>query len=144
MEVTTALLCDFAQVRDNVLFVVAGGVTRMWRQQLPAPMAVCLALVIEQDQFEMRRQHELQVIVVDQDGDQLADVTGGFQVGGGELEAGDNVSVPVALDLRSVGLRAYGPHEVRVYVDGQHRRTLQFRVNSRPPAGGGGPQSMEA
>lgn len=132
MDVTTALLCDFAQVRDRVLFVVAGGVTRLWRQDVPAPMGVFLALVIEQDPVELRRAHELRVVVLGQDGEQMAEVVGGFQVDAAEIEPGDMVAVPAAVDLRGVGLPAYGPYDCRVYVDGQHQRTLRFRVTARP------------
>lgn len=133
MDVAAALLCDFAQVRDNVLFVVSGGVTRFWRQELPAPMSVFLALVIEQDTVEIGRVHQLRVVVLDQDGDQLAEVLGGFQVAAADVEPGDTVTVPVAVDLRAVALPAYGPYDVRVFVDGQHHRTVRFRVTRRAP-----------
>lgn len=132
MEVAAALLCDFAQVRDRVLFVVAGGVTRLWRQELPAPMAVFLALVIEQDPLEIGEVHELRVVVLDQDGEQLAEVVGGFQVEAADVEPGDTVAVPAAVDLRAVSLPAHGPHDVRVFVDGHHQRTVRFRVTPRP------------
>ena len=38
MRLETALLSDHASVRDGLLFVVAGGITRVWRSQLPAPL----------------------------------------------------------------------------------------------------------
>ena len=40
MTISTAILCDFAEVRDNLLFVVAGGVTRLFRAEWPGPMNV--------------------------------------------------------------------------------------------------------
>lgn len=131
MDVAAALLCDFAQVRDRVLFVVAGGVTRLWRQELPAPMGVFLALVIEQDPLEIGAVHELRVVVLDQDGEQLAEVIGGFQVEAADVEPGDTVAVPAAVDLRMVSLPAHGPYDVRVFVDGHHQRTVRFRVTPR-------------
>lgn len=135
MDVTAALLCDFAQVRDRVLFVVAGGVTRLWRQEVPAPMNVFLAIVIEQEPVELNRIHRLRVLVLDQDGAQLASVDGDFQVDASALEPGDTVTVPAAVDLRAVGLPGYGPYDVRVFVDGEHHRTLRFRVVATgPPA----------
>jgi predicted RNA-binding protein with TRAM domain len=132
MDVAAALLCDFAQVRDRVLFVVAGGVTRLWRQDLPAPMGVFLALVVEQDPLEIGEVHQLRVVVLDQDGEQLAEVVGGFQVEVADVEPGDTVAVPAAVDLRAVSLPAHGPYDVRVFVDGRHHRTVRFRVTPRP------------
>jgi glutamate-5-semialdehyde dehydrogenase len=40
MDVTTAMLADFAQVREGLLFVSSGGITRCYREQLPAPLGV--------------------------------------------------------------------------------------------------------
>jgi len=35
MKLEAALLCDFAEVREGLLFVVAGGITRVARASLP-------------------------------------------------------------------------------------------------------------
>ena len=35
MELTTALLCDHVQVREGLLFIVAGGITRLRRPSYP-------------------------------------------------------------------------------------------------------------
>ncbi|HEX9994762.1 MAG TPA: hypothetical protein VGB14_17670 [Acidimicrobiales bacterium] len=133
MDVSAALLCDFAQVRDRVLFVVAGGVTRLWRQELPAPMNVFVALLIEQEPVDLSHVHRLRVVVLDQDGTELASVDGDFQVDAASLEPGDTVTVPAAVDLRAVGLPGYGPYDVRIFVDGEHHRTVRFRVVSTGP-----------
>ena len=38
MELTTALLCDHVQVREGLLFIVAGGITRLRRPSYPAAL----------------------------------------------------------------------------------------------------------
>ena len=68
MDVTTAMLADFAQVREGLLFVSSGGITRCYREQLPAPLGVHLAIVLELDRLEAERPHEVRVVVVDEDG----------------------------------------------------------------------------
>lgn len=128
MEVTTALLCDFAQVREGMLFISSGCVSRLWRPEVPAAMGVCLALVIEIDQIESERPHELHVYVTGEDGQRQATIDGGFQVDPAGLDPGENVLVPVTLDLRPLELPRAGPYDVRIYLDGQHRRTLRCRV----------------
>ena len=81
MDVTTAMLADFAQVREGLLFVASGGVTRCYRDQLPAPLGVFLATVLELDRLEAERVHEVHVVVVDEDGQQLAEIAGEIQLG---------------------------------------------------------------
>lgn len=131
MDVTTALLCDFAQVREGMLFICSGGVSRLRRFVVPAPMGVALALVIEMDQIEAERPHELQVYVTGEDGVRHAELDAGIQLDAQGLAVGEKASVPVTLDLRLVSLPSTGPYDVGIYVDGQHRRTLSCRLEVR-------------
>jgi hypothetical protein len=128
MEVTNALLADFAQVREGLLFVSSGGITRCYRDQLPAPLGVFLATVLELDRIEAERVHELQVVVVDEDGQQLADISGEVQLGQTQMMINENLNVPIVFDLRNVPIERYGSVEVRLYVAREHRRTLPIWV----------------
>lgn len=135
MQLSSALLCDFAQVRDGLLFVSSGGVTRLYRSDFPAPMGVCLALVMEAHPTEATRPHELQVIIQGQDGERVAELTAGFQLSADStaaLETGENVQLPQALDLRPVGLTSSGPHTIEILIDGVHARTMPFSVQDKP------------
>src|SRR5262245_19619512 len=116
MEVTTALLCDFAQVREGLLFVASGGITRCYRAQLPAAFGVELALVIEMDQLESKRPHELQVVILGEDGSQYAELKAGFQVGETAAEPHEQVAVPLPIDLRPTPVDKYGPYDIKIYV----------------------------
>lgn len=146
MDVTTAILCDFAQVREGLLFVASGGVSAMWRDSFPAPFGVCLALVIEMDSIEGQRPHALEVFILDQDGGEAAALKAGLQA----IQPPSGTSViqaPLSIDLRAVGLPTPGPYEIRVYLDGQHRRTLHTNVNLGPPpdpAAPGGDRQAQA
>src|SRR5687768_552007 len=99
MDVTTALLCDFAQVREGLLFVSSGGVTDMWRESFPAPFGVCLALVIELDSIERQRPHQLEVFILDQDGGEAAAIKAAFQAAA-PTSPTTVVQAPLSIDLR--------------------------------------------
>ena len=47
LDLSTAVLCDFAQVRDRLLFVASGAVSRLYRRELPSPLGLMVGLVIE-------------------------------------------------------------------------------------------------
>jgi hypothetical protein len=131
VQVAAALLADFASVRDNLLYVVGGGITRVYRDSYPAAMGISLALVIELHRMERDRAHEIEVEIVDEDGKALAKIKGGFQVGSTDAAVHESLMLPLAFDLRPVGLERPGWHSVEISVDSQHQRTLQFLAGSR-------------
>lgn len=133
MQLAAAILCDFASVREGLLTVVGGGITRLWRPAVPAPANLSLALMLELHSMELGRDHELAVHVLSEDGEQVVEVKGGFNPAG-DLDVGENLLVPMALDLRVATLARFGTYAVEVSVDGTHHRTLQFQVR-QPPAG---------
>jgi hypothetical protein len=132
MEITTALLADFAQVRDGLLFVSSGGVTRCYRDMLPAPLNIYMAMVLELDRLEAEKVHEVHVVVVDEDGQQLAEIAGEIQLGATQMMVNENVNVPIVFDLRNIPIERYGNVEVRLYVAREHRRTLPIWVLQPP------------
>ena len=132
MDVTTAMLADFAQVREGLLFVSSGGITRCYREQLPAPLGVHLAIVLELDRLEAERPHEVRVVVVDEDGGQLAEIAGEIQLGDTQLMVNENLNLPITFDLRNVPVERFGAVEVRCYVAAEHRCTLPLWVLQTP------------
>ena len=105
MEIAAALLCDAATVREGLLHVLGGAITRVWSPGLPAPLGVALAAVIELAQEETAVPHELQVEVFDPDGTLIGMVMGGFQTAPNErLEPGEHVLVPVRSTYEWSGL----------------------------------------
>lgn len=136
-RLTTALLCDFAQVREGLLFVSSGGITRLFRPPaFPVPMMVQLALVVEVQPDEMQLAHEIKVNVVHLErAESVADITLGFQLPA-ELpvgvQPGESLQLPHVLPLQAVGLPAYGAYDVRVVVDSELPALLTFYVLEPP------------
>jgi hypothetical protein len=126
MDVTTALLCDHAQIREGLLFVLAGGITRVRRPSYPAQLGAGVAVVLELDTIEAEVAHEFELVVIGEDGDQVARVSAEIHVGDAQVHPGENVLVPLAVDLHNAQLPRSGAYELRLYVDGHHRRTVQF------------------
>jgi hypothetical protein len=115
-------------VRAGLLFVCSGGINRVYRPNFPAPSGVVLALVIELDEVESERPHELDVRVLGEDGQEVANIKGAFEVNAPQRRAGERVHVPVVVDFRDANVPGAGVFDVRVYLDGNHRRTLTFRA----------------
>lgn len=132
MQVAAAFLCDFAEVREGLLFALGGGITRLWRDAFPASMEASLALLLELHQTEGATQHQLQVLVQGEDGQRVGEVKAAFQMGAAEVDVGENLLLPIALDLRPARLPAPGSYAVEIVLDGTHQRTIQFKALPRP------------
>ena len=103
------------------------------RESYPAALGTCLALVLEFERLEAGRPHDLVVLVVGEDGEDIARVQAEVRVDNPErAKPGENVHLPIAVDLRGVVLAKVGAYELRVYVDGEHRRTLQLWAEPLP------------
>jgi len=127
MELTTALLCDHVQVREGLLFIVAGGITRLRRPSYPAALGAGLAVVIELEQLEAESPHQFALVIVGEDGEEVGRVEAEIQVGDREgAYAGENVQVPLGVDMSGASLPKAGAYELHVYVDNHHQRTVQF------------------
>src|SRR5437867_3739998 len=117
-RLTTAILCDFAQVREGLLFVSSGGITRLHRPSVPYPMAlgVQLALVIEIPPDEMELAHEIKVTVKDPETvDTVGEVTVGLQLRPdqfADIQPGESVQFPYVVPFQNMGLPAFGAYDV--------------------------------
>ena len=134
MRVSLAVVCDYAEVRENLLTLVAAGITRLRRDSLPAPLAVFVALQLEVAAAERPFPHEVSVRVTGPSGTELATIGGGFQVGPtSDFEADESGVVSLPFDLRMATAAEYGWHSVEITIDGANRQVLRIKV-TRPPA----------
>ena len=134
MNVSLAVVCDYAEVRENLLTLVSAGITRLRRDTLPAPLAVFVALQLEVPAAERPFPHEISARVIGPSGTELATIGGGFQVGPtADFEPDESGVVSLPFDLRMVSATEYGWHSVEITIDGANRQVLRIKV-TRPPA----------
>jgi hypothetical protein len=139
-----ALLCDAATVREGMLHVLGGGVTRIWRPAFPAPLGLSLALLVTLEPAEARQPHKLTVILQDQDGQVGAQLDGQFGVASPTgAKPGERLLVPVVLNLLPVAIPKAGTYSLELLIDGHLERSLAFVAGlptasgQRPPSPGG-------
>jgi hypothetical protein len=131
-DVNAALLCDFAQVRDGLLFVASGGIDRLYRPELPASMGVYLALVLGLGPDEIGdRVHEVRATIQHvSTGQIVAEADGGIEVGkqGAVVDETSPVNAPLVIPLLAVAVSLAGRHEISVSVDSGRPTLLSFTV----------------
>lgn len=131
MKVDSALLCDAATVREGLLHILGGGITRAGRAQYPAPIGLTLALRILLHPTEADRPHTLEAKLQAEDGEFI----GGFEVEfrseaePSDLEPGELLSLPLPLDPPPDALLpGPGLYSFEVLIDGIHQVSVPFRA----------------
>ncbi len=135
MDIRVVTLCDFAQVRDGLLFVCSGGITRVYRESFPAPVGVMLAMVIELSPVEALDAQTVRVRIEDADGQKLAEMVGELKVTvGSGHDPGELINVPFVADFRPVSLPVPGRYQVAINPEGEGATpvALAFRAAVRP------------
>jgi hypothetical protein len=128
LDLSTAVLCDFAQVRDRLLFVSSGAVSRLYRQELPSPLGLMVGLVIEVPLEDAGMDHQLRAEVINRHGTVLATLENTFRVSDVGLFPHEVQQVPLVLSITGVRARTWGTHQVRLYLDGELVRALTLYV----------------
>jgi hypothetical protein len=129
VEVATALLCDSVNVREGTISILSGGITRIWRPVLPAPLGVGLAIVVELEPDEIGVPHEVAVTISNNAGE-IARAMGGFQsVAAMNIEEGERFLAPVPMNLQAVATQLYGRHDIDISLDdGAATKRVSFWV----------------
>jgi hypothetical protein len=135
VKATTYLLCDRATVREGLLHILGGGITRLGRPVLPAPLDVDLALMLTPDNLlELPGEHRVEVTVNGDDGTLVVTSVITFSI----AEADETDPLPylaLPINLRAVGISAYGHYTVNVLYDNNQIARLRFLVEKQLSSG---------
>lgn len=129
-RITTMVLCDFAQVRDSLLFVSSGGVSRVVAHSFPARLRLYLATVVHITADQVERPHRMSVKFKYPD---AVATIGGVEVNIqlntlSGVYPGEGVNVPQALDLSQIPFPKPGQVDVQVAIDDELAGDLTFWV----------------
>ena len=133
MDVTFAVVADYANVSREGKLNVMGIFDRVFARQVPArfpPMQLVIRL--EADYAEIGDDHAIRVQLSDPDGEAVVDIDGSFTPRGGQ--PGQKTSVNHILQLGNVPLQATGTHRVLVWIDGDLKREVPIHVVKAPDA----------
>jgi hypothetical protein len=129
MRIDTALLCDSVTVREGLLHILGGGITRLNRESFPAPLGVALALRVMVHPTEANRTHQLTVYLIDADGEQLAEVRIEFGLNDPSvLDVGEEASLALPIQLYNVAVPRQGFYSFELLIDDIHQRAVPFKA----------------
>ncbi len=134
-ELKSLILCDFAQIREGLLFVQSGGLTRLVAPSFPAKFACHVATLVWLPPHEAGTAHEM---VMKVKAASTAKLTATVKVALHEtappagLQPGEGRQVPIVVPLAAVSFPSPGEYDLQVEVDDQFAGDISFRVAERP------------
>jgi hypothetical protein len=135
-QLKALVLCDFAQIREGLLFIQSGGLTRLVAPRFPAKFPCRVAAQIYSPPDEAGDAHR---VVMRVKAAATATVIATIDVALHEtapppgLAPGEGRLVPIVVPLGGVTFPAPGEYDLQVDVDGQLAGDLSFRVGERAP-----------
>lgn len=131
MKLTTAMLCDAAQVQSGKLFILGGGFDTINVPSLPATQRnLSLAMVAEVGQEDRQRDLELHISLVDEDGQAVGvEAKGKLRVGAPpNLPPGAPSVVPIVSPFQNVTFAEAKGYAFVVSLEGEELARIRFRV----------------
>ena len=127
-RLTTLLLSDFAQVRERLLFVNSGGISRVVQSAFPANPRIHLAMMVHLPAGTLGVTHQVQIKL--KYPDQAAtiaqiDITINVDTVPG-ANPGEGINVPQVIDLSPIGFTHAGQVDVQVSIDDEPAGDLTF------------------
>lgn len=132
-DLTTLLLCDYANIREGMLNIISGGITRIsTRTPFPAPIDAHLAMSVYVHPYRVTDTHHGRVVLRYPDTlDELARIEFQFQ-GDAELEAGEGLNFHFALPLQGVAAERPGQIDISVSLNDAPAGMISFWMAAAP------------
>jgi hypothetical protein len=127
-EVDFAVVCDYLREEAGVMHMLAAGIDRIRPPTLPAALRLGVGVRLALTREECERPHEVKLLFKDPDGEQIAEVRGGFRV---DYPANVPEGWPAYATLAPnflVPLQAYGPHRFELFVDDEVQKIMGIIV----------------
>ena len=131
-EVEYAFLADAAETAPGQKFhVLGGGVTQINGRSFPLRHPhLALVVGLRITAVETGREHELRFVLLDPDGHQVAEATGGLVAA--VRPDGRDETLTFSIDMWNLVFPAPGDHSLRVMVNGSEQRRLPLQIVAMP------------
>lgn len=135
MQIDFAILADYVQENGGKLYVIGGGIDRIFAQGVPCVHPnLGFAARLEVTPAEQNRQHEIEFIISNADGGRVAKLDGKIQPqqrpeGGMK---GMRLKPLLAINLPNVQFKEFGSYQIEVVVNNTSIKQIPFSVDKFP------------
>lgn len=137
MKLDWAMLANYAEVREGLVFVTGGGIDTVQTAQLPATLNATILVRLLVHRTEANKPHSIELQINDEDGATVAKVQAGVMVPlRPDMPVGWDIPSMVALNIHGLQLAREGRYAIEISADNVHLRTLNLRAKVNPQAPG--------
>jgi hypothetical protein len=144
MRLDWAMLADAATARENLGFIIAGGIDTLYalpampgqpplppgQVGLPATAAIIFRLLLAR--AELGRQHAFELRISDEDGKEIMKLDGGFFAPlNPQLAAGWDQPLVISFNMM-IPPQRFGTYGLDLFGNGVHLKTIPFRILQHP------------
>lgn len=135
MKIDTLLTADSVQVASEKLYMLGGGWRYVYVRKFPVEhnMGIALGILVPWDQTNIR--HEIEVVLLDGDSNQILDsplIKGSFETGRPPgMSPGSEQRVLMAVNFRAP-LKNAGQYQIVARLDGHDEGTATFEAVQSP------------
>jgi hypothetical protein len=131
MEVDLAVIADAANVSQEGKLNILGIFDTIWAREFPFRHAAMVFVLRVKADFTEEGTHQLEVRLVDADGEQLFKAEGPIQVPSGA--PGRPVKPHVIMGLSGASFNRAGDYSFELVIDGQHLKSVPLYIMQAPP-----------
>lgn len=136
MEISHALLADYAEVVNGKLYLMGGGWDRFFAPTAPVQMRVAIVVGVRISWEETNKPVPVRIQLEDDDGAELLHIDGQVNVGRPpQLPPGSDQLAQMCANV-AINIPRHGGYRVRILAgedDAQAERRLTFRVEEKRP-----------
>lgn len=131
MNVRFAVLADYVNVTQQGKLNILGVFDFIYAAQFPTNLhEMQLVMRFEADISERGQQKELQVLLIDQQGEKVLELNGRMTIG--DAKPGDLLLYNHVLTFRNIAFQNEGDYQFDIYVDGTQKSRVQLKVLTSP------------
>lgn len=147
MEIPFAHLCDYATVSQEGKLSVLGIFTNINVTKIPATHPqMYLAFDLEMRAVEVDRQMQIEIHLVDADGEKLFTMKGSGQIStaeGATPKPGVSVRSSQIMAMNGITFKRPGAHEINIFLNNSLAYTVSFKITRlKPPETGDTPSGQ--
>lgn len=131
MKLDWALLANHAEVQNGLVYINGGAIDTVNALQVPAAFMGSLAMRFTLHPTEMNQPHNVEIRIMSEDGQQIAQVSGqtqGVASAAPVLPRGWDAGALLSFNLVGLQLPRFGFYSIEILLDGSHVKSLPFRV----------------
>jgi len=131
MKLDWAMLANHAEVQNGLAYINGGAIDTVNALEAPVAFVGSLVFRLTLHPTELDRPHQIEIQILAEDGQQIAELKGQSQVPASSetaLPKGWDAGALLSFGLTGLRLPRFGFYSIEILIDGNHAKSIPFRA----------------